>query len=97
MKKSIKDHSIDLLLIDGNGVFHNRGCGLASQIGYLTNIPSIGIAKNFGGSGLENIGISSVVADKLEQVYFKSDYFKMCLLADQVRVQKLQIPIRYSI
>lgn len=35
----------DLLLIDGHGLAHPRCAGLASIIGLLTDIPSIGIAK----------------------------------------------------
>ncbi len=35
----------DLLLIDGHGLAHPRRAGLASIIGLLTDIPSIGIAK----------------------------------------------------
>uniref|UniRef100_A0AC35UCS2 Alpha-1,3-glucosyltransferase n=1 Tax=Rhabditophanes sp. KR3021 TaxID=114890 RepID=A0AC35UCS2_9BILA len=36
----------DVLLIDGNGMFHKRQFGIASLIGRELNIPSIGIAKN---------------------------------------------------
>jgi deoxyinosine 3'endonuclease (endonuclease V) len=36
-----------IMLVDGNGIFHPRKCGLACSIGILGNIPSIGIGKNF--------------------------------------------------
>ncbi|KAI6191500.1 Alpha-1,3-glucosyltransferase [Aphelenchoides bicaudatus] len=75
--------AVDLLLIDGNGRFHKRGmllrCGLACQIGYLANIPSVGVAKNFGGSGLQFLGIEDArTADKVEQMI--KDECKQCTL-----------------
>lgn len=38
-------HPIDLLLIDGQGISHKRGIGLASHIGVLYNKPSIGVTR----------------------------------------------------
>ncbi len=35
----------DLLLLDGHGVVHARGCGLASHVGVLLGVPAIGVAK----------------------------------------------------
>lgn len=35
-----------VLMVDGNGILHPRGFGLASHIGVLADIPTIGIAKN---------------------------------------------------
>jgi len=36
----------DILIIDGNGILHPFGLGIASYIGVKLNIPSIGIAKS---------------------------------------------------
>lgn len=39
----VKPH---VLMVDGNGVLHPRGLGVASHFGVLQDIPTIGVAKN---------------------------------------------------
>ncbi|XP_032097301.1 endonuclease V isoform X1 [Sapajus apella] len=44
-----------VLLVDGNGVLHHRGFGMACHLGVLTDLPCIGVAKKLlQVDGLEN-------------------------------------------
>ncbi|XP_019371153.1 PREDICTED: endonuclease V isoform X1 [Gavialis gangeticus] len=38
--------SPQVLLVDGNGVLHYRGFGVACHLGVLTGLPCVGVAKN---------------------------------------------------
>jgi len=39
------NHKPQLLFVDGQGIAHPRGLGIASHIGVLTGLPSVGCAK----------------------------------------------------
>ncbi len=43
--KVLKGVECDVLLVDGNGILHPRSLGIASHIGVLMGMPTIGIAK----------------------------------------------------
>ncbi|GLC34434.1 hypothetical protein PLESTM_000194800 [Pleodorina starrii] len=38
--------AVDVLLVDGCGTLHPRGCGSACQVGITCDYPSVGVAKN---------------------------------------------------
>ncbi|XP_068769780.1 endonuclease V isoform X4 [Struthio camelus] len=38
--------ALKVLLVDGNGLLHHRGFGVACHLGVLTDLPCIGVAKN---------------------------------------------------
>ncbi|CAM8882668.1 unnamed protein product [Rhodiola kirilowii] len=46
MKRSHNPCYPQILMVDGNGVLHPRGFGLASHLGVLADLPSIGVGKN---------------------------------------------------
>ncbi|KAJ8763856.1 hypothetical protein K2173_003638 [Erythroxylum novogranatense] len=46
MKNKNSSFYPQILMVDGNGILHPRGFGLACQLGVLANIPTIGIGKN---------------------------------------------------
>ena len=45
-----------VVLVDGNGILHPRGFGLACHLGVLTDVPSIGVSKTvFAIDGLNKV------------------------------------------
>ncbi|XP_055812521.1 uncharacterized protein LOC129882297 isoform X1 [Solanum dulcamara] len=46
MKKNAHCFYPQLLMVDGNGMLHPRGFGLACHIGVLADLPTVGVGKN---------------------------------------------------
>ncbi|KAJ3064386.1 hypothetical protein HDU98_012202, partial [Podochytrium sp. JEL0797] len=62
---------LQLLFVDGNGVFHPRGFGVACQVGVEARVPTIGVAKNLleiPGDGVLSDGVKRICVDALDGV-----------------------------
>jgi deoxyinosine 3'endonuclease (endonuclease V) len=64
-------YNIDVLIIDGNGSWHPRGCGIATHLSILTGIPAIGVAKNV--LFVENITRTNVEETVVKNAQNKGD------------------------
>lgn len=65
----------DILMIDGNGVLHPRGFGLACHLGVLAGIPTIGVGKNF--LLLDGFGLMDVKNLSMEKCPNVGDWVKL--------------------
>ena len=54
----------NVILVDGNGVWHPRGCGAASHLSILSGIPTIGVSKNvLFADGIGRDEVQNLLAD----------------------------------
>eukprot|EP00947_MAST-08B_sp_MAST-8B-sp1_P003369 g3369.t1 len=47
LRKRAPECEPDVIMVDGNGVLHKRGFGLACHLGVLVGIPTVGVGKNW--------------------------------------------------
>ncbi|KAH9798428.1 endonuclease v [Citrus sinensis] len=65
MKKRANHFYPQVLMVDGNGLLHPRGFGLASHIGVLANLTTIGVGKNLHHvDGLTHSGVRQLLDAK---------------------------------
>ncbi|GMI81570.1 hypothetical protein HRI_001826300 [Hibiscus trionum] len=65
MKKEANPFYPQVLMVDGNGLLHPRGFGLASHLGVIADIPTIGIGKNLHHvDGLTRSGLRKLLEDE---------------------------------
>ncbi|XP_063312399.1 endonuclease V isoform X2 [Pelobates fuscus] len=64
-----------VLFVDGNGVLHHRGFGVACHLGIQTSLPCIGVAKNLlQVDGLEN---NEAHKEQIRQLKNGGDFFNL--------------------
>lgn len=71
-------HRTDIIIFDGNGVLHARKMGIATHVGILLDIMTIGVAKTFyniGDIGVINVGNN--IGDTADIIYNNFLYGKV--------------------
>ena len=72
LKKTSPKYIPQVILVDGNGIFHNKGFGLASHLGVLVDIPTIGCGKTvFAVDGINKFKVQNINNHDLKR---KGDY-----------------------
>ena len=61
LKNNHPEYIPQVILVDGNGILHTKGFGLASHLGVLIDIPTIGCSKNvFNVDGINKIKVKEI-------------------------------------
>ncbi len=58
------ENSFDVIMVNGHGILHPRGFGLASQVGLLMDAPTVGLAKRLIAGNYIKRDVSSFNKDK---------------------------------
>ena len=75
LKNNNKELIPQVILVDGNGIHHIKGFGLASHLGVLVDIPTIGCSKTvFALDGITKKKVEEIDRDNLKN---KGDTFKL--------------------
>lgn len=94
----------DILLIDGHGIAHPRKIGLASHVGLLLDIPTIGVAKNLLCGKIkdgkimvdDNIRGSELITKEHANPIYVSPGYRICLKSSLEIVKScIKLPHKY--
>jgi deoxyinosine 3'endonuclease (endonuclease V) len=67
LEKIPSEYTPQAVLVDGNGVFHPRRCGSATHLGILTDLPTIGVAKEVLKVKDVGVRVASQIAETLQE------------------------------
>ena len=73
-----------VVVVDGNGAFHPRGCGAATHLGLSVDLPTFGVAKEVLHVG----AVSSESARRLAQGLAPEEWRPLCAVAALLRPRR---------
>ncbi|MEM4616714.1 MAG: endonuclease V [Archaeoglobaceae archaeon] len=76
VKKLISDNTV--IIVDGSGIAHPRGCGLATYIAIKTNTPTIGVTKKKLFGEIQGNGDIKTIKDREKTIGYTLKGCKNC-------------------